>query len=84
MTTSEAEREQLAEQWARVFYKNRWSFHTAEDEEFKKALEMMRPGIGGKLLTEKSLAGSQLDKQHDRIDEEMHSCLQVCFGRLLI
>ena len=41
---------------------NRWSLHSAEDEKFKKALEMMRPGIGGKLWSEKKLAGSQLDK----------------------
>ena len=42
---------------------NRWSLHSAEDEELKKALKIMRPGIGGKLLSEKKLAGSQLDKR---------------------
>ena len=44
---------------------NRWSLHSAEDKKFKKALEMMWPGIGGKLWSEKKLAGSQLDKEHD-------------------
>ena len=57
---------------------NRWPLHSCEDKEFKKALEMMRPGVGGKLLHRKKLAGSQLDKEHNKIDADMRSSLQVC------
>jgi hypothetical protein len=57
VVTSPADREQIQEQWAQAFYKNRWSFHTAEDPEFRKAMEMMRPGIGERLLTERTWLG---------------------------
>ena len=76
VVTSPADREQIQEQWPRAFYKNRWSFHTAEDPEFRKAMEMMRPGIGERLLTEKNLAGPLLDKEHDKIDGQMRKLLQ--------
>ena len=77
VVTSPGEREQIQEQWARAFYKNRWSFQTAEDPEFKKAMEMMRPGVGERLLTRKSLSGPLLDKEHDKIDGQMKQLLQV-------
>ena len=48
----------------------------AEDPEFKKAMEMSRPGVGAKLLTERSLAGTFLEKEHGKIDEQMRSRLQ--------
>ena len=67
----------MAEQWAKAFYANNLPFRIAEDKEFKKAMEMMRPGIGKDLLSRKSLAGKQLTKEHDKIDEEMKSSLQV-------
>ena len=44
----------------------------------------MRPGVGAKLLYRKKLAGSQLDKEHDKIDTDMRNSLQVCCSWLLI
>lgn len=40
-------------------------------------MEMTRPGVGEKLLSERSLAGSSLEKEHAKIDEQMRSRLQV-------
>ena len=77
VTTTPAEKICLQEQWARAFYKNRLPFAIAEDPEFKKAMEMTRPGVGGKLLSERSLAGDLLDKEYEKIDEQMHSNLRV-------
>ena len=74
---SSSEKTALQEQWARAFYKNRIPFAVAEDPEFKKAMEMTRPGVGEKLLSERSLAGSSLEKEHAKIDEQMRSRLQV-------
>ena len=71
------EKTALEEQWARAFYKNRLPFHVAEDKEYKKAMEMTRPGVGAKLLTRKNLAGPLLDKEHEKIDNKMESSLQV-------
>ena len=49
----------------------------AEDPEFIKFCEMMRPGLGGKLLSRKDLSGKALSNEHDTIEEEMRSSLQV-------
>ena len=53
----------------------------AEDKEFKKALEMTRPGIGKDLLSRKDLAGKHLTREDDKIDDEMNSALQ---GRYVV
>ena len=74
----------LQEQWAKAFFKNRIPFVVAEDPEFKKAMEMSRPGVGAKLLTRQSLAGSLLEKEHGKIDEQMRSRLQVCLMRTVM
>ena len=47
----------------------------AEDPEFIKFCEMMRPGLGGKLLSRKDLSGKALSNEHDTIEEEMRSSL---------
>ena len=60
-----------------MFYKNWLPFHVAEDPEFIKLCEMMRPGLGGKLLSRKDLSGKALSNEHDTIEEEMRSSLQV-------
>ena len=71
------EKRALQEQWARAFYKNFIPFAVAEDPEFKNAMEMTRPGVGEKLLSERRLAGSSLEKEHATIDEQMRARLQV-------
>ena len=68
-------------QWAKAFYANPLSFNVAEDKEFKKALEMTRPGIGKDLLSRKDLAGKHLTREDDKIDDEMNSALQ---GRYVV
>ena len=77
VTTTASEKDRISEQWARVFYRNRLPFSLAEDNEFKTALNMMRPGIGDKLMTRKDLAGKYLTKEHSKIDMEMRSALEV-------
>lgn len=37
---------------------------------------MMRPGLGGKILSRKDLSGKALSNEHDTIEEEMRSSLQ--------
>ena len=68
--------EQMRNQWAKVFYKNRLPFKLVEDSEFKKAVDLMRPGMGGKLPTRRELAGKYLDREHSLIDAEMKSRLE--------
>jgi hypothetical protein len=75
--TSTEDKNKMAEQWARVFYANRLPFHVAENKEFKKALEMMRPGIGKNLFSQRDLAGKHLTNEHDKIDDVMKSSLSV-------
>ena len=67
----------MTEQWAKAFFATRIPFHAAENKEFKKAMEMMRPGVGKNLLSERDLAGKLLTKEHGKIDDEMKACLQV-------
>ena len=43
-------RKKISAQWARAFYKNRIPFSVADDPEFRRAMEMMRPGVGDQLL----------------------------------
>ena len=74
--TSASEKEHLTDQWARAFFKNRIPFSVANDPEFKKAMEMMRPGVGDQLLSRKRLAGPCLDKEYDKIDGQMRNSLQ--------
>ena len=76
VTTSASEKENLTDQWARAFYKNRIPFSVADDPEFRRAMEMMRPGVGDQLLNKKKLAGPSLDKEYDKIDGEMRINLQ--------
>jgi hypothetical protein len=40
-------------------------------------MEMTRPGVGEKLLSERSLSGDLLEKEHEKIDEQMRLSLQV-------
>ena len=75
--TSDDQKDKMAEQWARAFYANRLPFNVAENKEFKKAMEMMRPGVGAKLLSRQALAGKHLTKEHGKIDDEMKKSLQV-------
>ena len=77
VATSASDLNHLQQQWARVFNKLRIPFHASEDEEFKKAIEMTRPGLGSKLLTRKDLAGKHLSAEHEKIDEKMRSSLEV-------
>ena len=77
VSTSSEEKERLSQQCARMFYKNRLPFQIAEDPEFLKFCEMMRPGLGGKLLSRKDLSGKALTKEHGKIDSEMRLALQV-------
>ena len=53
----------------------------AENKEFRKALEMTRPGIGKNLFSGKDLAGKHLTREHDKIDEEMNKALR---GRYVV
>ena len=75
--TSASEKEHLTDQWARAFFKNRIPFSVANDPEFKKAMEMMRPGVGKNLLSRRDLAGKLLTTEHGKIDSEMKASLQV-------
>ena len=75
--TSAEEKEKLQQQCARMFFKNRLSFNVAEDVEFQKFVDMLRPGMGTKLITRWDLSGKALDKEHDRIDGAMRKSLQV-------
>ena len=77
VVTSASEKALLEEQWARAFYSCRFSFSAAEDPEFQKAMELMRPGVGKNLLGRKDLAGRLLDAEHDKIDGNMRSRLEV-------
>ena len=76
MSTTSEEKDQLSKQAARMFYKNRLPFHVAEDPEFIKFCEMMRPGLGGKLLSRRDLSGKALTNEHDTIEQEMRSSLK--------
>ena len=84
VSTSAAEKDEIVEQWARFFYKNRIPFRVAEDNEFKKSLKLMRPGISENLLSEKDLAGKYLMKTHDEIEREMQTCLQVIYYKTIV
>jgi hypothetical protein len=76
VATSASEKALLEEQWARAFYSCRFSFSAAEDPEFQKAMELMRPGVGKNLLGRKDLAGRLLDAEHDKIDGNMRARLE--------
>ena len=52
-------------------------FNVSENKEFKKAMEMMRPGVGKNLLSRRDLAGKLLTTEHGKIDDEMKASLQV-------
>ena len=74
VTTAE-EKKKLSEQWAKVFFANRLS-NVAENKEFKAAMEMMHPGVG-KNLSRWDLTGTNLTREHDKIDDAMKQDLQV-------
>lgn len=76
-STSAKELEEMSAQWSRVIYTNNLPFSLADNSEFKKAINLMRPGVGDRLMTRKDVAGKLLTNEHDKIDAEMRSVLQV-------
>ena len=72
--TTEDKKQEIAEQWSRFFYSSRLPFAACENPEFKKALEITRPGLGD-LLSRKELAGKYLDIQYTAIEKESKVCL---------
>lgn len=76
VVTSEKELKQIEKSWARFFYSARIPFVQAENEYFRQAIEMTRPGIGKKLMTRRSLAGRLLDDAAEDAEVAMKSQIQ--------
>ena len=66
--TTKEESEAIAIQWANFFYAARIPFLAAENTEFKKAMEMTRPGFPVESIIRKSLAGKFLDNKFEDIE----------------
>ena len=67
-TTSKEESEAIAAQWANFFYAARIPFLAAENDEFKKALEMTRPGFPVRSINQRNLSGKFLENKFEEIE----------------
>ena len=70
--TTEADKNNIRDAWAKFFFKNSLSFNLVDDPTFCSALEMTQPNINGDngkkpLLTRKMLSGKLLDSTGGRI-----------------
>lgn len=68
--TSKEESEVIATQWANFFYSSRIPFLAAENPEFKKAMEMTRPGFPVEIINRHNLGGKLLDEKFDEIEKK--------------
>ena len=80
--TTQEEFEAIASQWANFFYASRIPFLAAENEEFKKALEMTRPGFPVQSINRRNLSGKFLENKNKEIGSK--ECDQLAGKRVVI
>lgn len=84
---SSGEMEAMKRAWADFIYANHLSFNVVDDEFFRRALEVSRPGLAEKcagtaLLNRKQLSGRLLDEAEARCDAKLKDLLAGQYGTL--